>query len=241
MELISLTKACVFLGLGGACLFFYWSVQEQEPVEEIKIHRNRKEAYLKAEEVLGLAKIEKSRSYTPRELSSLSSLLAAHPAILSASLRQEAKTLHIYLKERECIAIVEDKGEKTVYDVDTEGRIFSHTSSRCKKVPLLRGSFPRGGEGDFLSGENAKRLLKVLVQIKRAYPELSARFSELRVNSEGGLSLFLLASYLRIDFPFEADEMMIRRLYASVAYLTSQKIKHGWLDLRGPEAILHAR
>ena len=237
-SLASLLKACVFLGLGGAALFFSWAIQSHDPVKKVKIHRKQGLAYLKTEEILSLAKIKKDRRYTSKELVSISSLLSAHPAILSAELEQKASTLHIHLKERECIAIVEDKANKTIYDVDAEGRIFSHGVSRCKQVPLLRGTFPK--EGNYLRGENIKRLLDALSRIKKAYPGLSTRFSELRVNSEGSLTFFLLSSYLRIDMPFELDNMMIRRLYASIAYLSSQKIRHGWLDLRGPEAILHA-
>ena len=235
----SILKACVFIGLGSVCLFFSWSIQEHEPVKEVKIRRGEGQNYLKAEEILELAKIKKDHKYTSRELGSISSLLLAHPIILSASLEQKANTLYINLTERQCAAIVEDKSQKTVYDLDAEGRILSQGLSRCRQVPLLRGSFPK--EGDYLHGENIKRLLGVLVQIKKAYPDLSTRFSELRINSEGSLTFFLLSSYLRIDMPFELDSIMIRRLYASVAYLSSQKIRHGWLDLRGPEAILHAR
>ena len=235
----SLAMAYVFLGLGGVLLFLYffsWAVQEHNPVKKVSIHRKSKQNYLKTEEILNLAKIKKGLSYTSRKLNSITPLLLAHPAILSAELEQKASIIYIYLRERECIAIVEDKIKKTVYDVDAEGHVLSHGTSRCKQVPLLRGAFPK--DGNYLHSENIRHLLEALSQIKKAYPNLSSRFSEIRVNSEGSLTFFLLSSYLRIDVPFELNSMMIRRLYASVVYLSKQNVHHGWLDLRGPEAIL---
>lgn len=240
-----LNKAFIFLGLGGGCLFFYWNFQKHDPIKKIHILREQGQSYLKTEEIVSMSKIKKDQRYTYKELNSIASLLQKHPAILFASLKQKANILYIHLKERECVAIVENKANKTVYDIDAEGRIFSlgeegeGGASRCKQVPLLRGNFSE--RGNSLEGENIKRLLHALSRIKKAYPRLSARFSEIRVNSDASLTFFVLPAYLRIDMPFALDSMMIRRLYASVAYLSSQKVRHAWLDLRGPEALLHTK
>ena len=234
--LLFLIMASVSMGSGIALLFFSSASWQKEPIKNIKV---RGQSYLKKNEIFQRLKWKKGKTFPAHDLKKMHSRLLADPIILSASFNQEGPTLYVDIVERECIALLEKKEKKQIYDIDTEGRILSRKGSRCMGVPLIRGSFEI--DGSYFRGKNINRVIQVLVKIKKAYPALLKRFSEVRLNGEGSLSFFLLHSYSRVDIGLDADTMMLRRLYASVAYLLSKKIKRGWVDLRGSEAVLYTR
>ncbi len=235
---IFLGLAFVFLGTGS--LFFFWLTNYllHDPIENVQI---KGRSYLKEEEILQLIQAKKGQRYTRTNLTKMRSILETHPIIFSADITQEGTDLLIDVQERQCSAFISEKKDGTIYDIDMDGRILSTGGktyiSRCNQVPLIRGDFQR--EGDYFRGKNLGHLIAVLSQIRENYPDLSEHLSEIRMNKQGGLTIFLTHSQLHIELPLEIETITIRRLYASIAYLFSEKIKRGWVDLRGPEAILY--
>lgn len=235
-------NATIFLLAGS--IFFVVSLKplascQHKPVEKVKVRKLGGGSYLKSNEVIDFIKIQKNKKYTNNDFIIKRAHLLSHPAIISADLSQQQETITISIKERNCVALVEDKLTNTIYDVDAEAQIISLKKSRCQQVPLIRGNISSSGTS--ISEENVKLLLEQLAIMNETYPSLSTRFSEIRINSEASLTLFLANSHFRIDIPFSLDQLMIRRLYATVAYVTSQKTQDGWVDLRGPEAILYRK
>ena len=233
----------IFWGSGALLLLWTNQLEEQQTVHKIKVG---KLSYLSNDELLALSKLEVGKRYSLHDLRQLSSLLEAHPIILEASVRQKKDTIYMNLKERECLALVEDKGKSIVHDIDVSGNILSHDETRCKNVPLLLGVFnkevikqSKGAGLAKFAGEQMQRLLANLLLIRKNYPDMYARISEVRIDVASNLTIFLLHSRMRIELPSDLNIQIVRKLYATVAWLLSEKTKDAWIDLRGPEAILH--
>ncbi len=207
-------------------------------IKEIKI---KGQSYRTREEILQRLQWDKNETHLPNHLDKLRFALFSDPVILDASFHQKGSVLFVNIVERKCIALIAMKNNQRIHDMDTEGRILSADKElpRCKNVPLVRSDFEKIEDG-IVGDKNIKRLIMVLVKIKNAYPSLLTRFSEVRLNSGGGLTFLLSHSAIRVDVPTSMEMITIRRLYASVAYLLSQKIKRGLVDLRGSEAVLYS-
>ena len=196
-------------------------------------------SYLHHNEVIQIAGISTGERYSRTELSRVKQRLLKHPAIVRVKVRQEKNVIRLILKDRQCVAWVENQSEKELYEVDREGFILSSGESklRCHKIPLIRGSFIR--EENQFSDHELRHILKSLFQIRQNYTNLSERLSELRINGDKGLTIFLRPNHLRVELPASLDSLQIRRFYTAVSYFTREKIKKGWVDLRGSEAVLH--
>ncbi len=224
-----------FISLG--IYFFYEASQNWmgEPVSDVKL---KGLSYLQGKEILELLELQKNESYNSKKLKEKENRIRSNLAVKKVKVYQDKKTVWVEIEEKNCLALIEDQVSHKIYDIDAFGFILSASSSRCKNVPLIRGDYKK--EGNIFKSRGLQRILNILESIHKSYPELSSRFSEIRLNHEGSITLYLSNTRLRIDLPIEFEEVTIRRLYASVAYFLNQNIKSGWVDLRGPEGILHA-
>ena len=228
--------AGLFIGMGLVSLYLSKLHWLYDPVEKI---RYKDYSYIKKEELTSMSKIGIGKQYTQSDFQKMKFSFLKHPAIKNVIFQQNKGILNIKIEERKCLALLEDPKTNQIYDIDKDGFLLSTKPARCKKVPLIRGNFRRFKLRFY--NRRLKNVLEALSTIQRIYPSLKQHISEIRLNKDGNWSLFLSNSYMRIDIPENITSVIIRRLYASLSYILNQKIKYGWLELRGTEAILHTR
>ncbi len=234
--LVLFSSALLCFGAGAAFLYASAMSEPATALQEIRITGR---TYLEKKELAAILALRKGQRYSKNDLLRARDLLLEHPMILLAELRQEAATLHVRIQERQCAALIEDSDTKAIYDIDKDGAVLSEKSTRCRKVPLLRGAFKK--KGKHFQSENAKRMLKALTTIQAAYPELSSHFSEWRMNAEGSISIFLRQASLRVLVPVEINKKLVDRLYAALSYALKKKRPYSLLDLRSSEAVLYKK
>ncbi len=196
---------------------------------------------LTAEEVRRIAGLEIGRLYPDKELEQAEERLRLHPLVRDARVeRRGSDGLRVIVEERECAAIIHGRvdGREVLFAIGRDLTILAENRVRCGGVPVLRGTFHRDAER--FDDPGLRRLLESLDRMRRTYPELAARVSELRVLDGGsGLSLFLSPKRVRVELPPELDDETIRRLYAAVSYYENAQVDSGGtIDLRGDRGVV---
>lgn len=219
------------LGIGGYLLFIHY--RRPTAIQRIEVQGAK---YLQKAEIIEMSRLKAGQVYPYTQLEQISYRLEAHPIIRKAEMKFQGTTLHLQITERECLALVKDPQDGSIFEIDRELAILSRNSPRCDKIPFIRGNFRR--TADRFDDQTLYRLASIFASLKLSYPELGERISELRQNSDQSTSMFLQNSRLRVNLPVEIGPREINRLYASIAYFEQSGLKSGILDLRRSEGIL---
>ena len=224
-----------FLSVGSFLLYGVSLNWKNEFVKDVKI---KGLDYLDAKTILDTLKLSKFNSYTKKDLNQMEKVLEENLAIDNTYIFQNKSTLWIEITEKKCLALIENEIDHQIYDIDKNGSLLSNSKSKCKKVPLIRGEYKK--EKNQFKDRGLNKILSILEKIQKVYPKLISLISEVRLNNEGSITFFLSNTKLRLDLPLDFDNIMLRRLYATVAYFLNKNIKSAWVDLRGHEGIIHS-
>lgn len=241
--------AAVLLVAGSVILIWRPADFERGPVQSFEVtaldsdSNQADAAYLSRNEAIGFSGLEPGLVYDEAELEAAAGRLALHPAVKLARIEQVAGgVVRIRLSERSCVAVVRNEvgdGRTTLYEVDAELVILAENRVRCTGVPLVRGAFVRDEAGaDRFDDPVLARIIVGLETLRRTYPELAARISELHWRRTGHLTLYLTPARVRVEMSGLLDETAMKRLYAAVAYFESDDQRSGVIDLRGQGVVI---
>ena len=225
--------ASAMLLMSGGLLMY---VVKREPVQVERIEVTGA-TYLGPEEVVAISGIEVGRTYDGAALDAAAERLELHTAVLGAELDASSDgTVTIQLEERSCVAIVQvDTEPGVLFEVDPDLVILSENRVRCAGLPLVRGQFHK--EFDRFLDPDLAGMVNALETLRDNYPRLAARISEMRMNRQGGVSLFMAPRRLRVEMPMHLSEEKLRQLYATMAYYEQSGSTSDFIDLRGDEAV----
>ena len=165
-------------------------------------------------------------------------IVESNAEIQEDSPKNEQRKIVFTVIERQCIAIVQDAQNQ--YEIDSELTILNpqKTKIRCKQhLPKIIGNFqktPLGSYDDIILRE----IVRFLENIHQRHPLLWQRISSLKKNADQSSTMLLQKIGLQIELPEDLAKISVEKIYASVAFYESQRIKRGLLDLRSPDAIL---
>ena len=229
----TLFGASAVLLLSGGILMY---LVKREPVQVQRIEVLGA-TYLGPDEVIAISGIEVGRTYDGADLDAAAERLELHTAVLGAELDASSEgTVTIQLEERSCVAIVQvDTEPGVLFEVDPELVILSENRVRCAGLPLVRGQFHK--EFDRFLDPDLAGMVSALETLRDNYPRLAARISEMRMNRQGGVSLFMAPRRLRVELPLHLTDEKLRQLYATMAYYEQSGSTSDFIDLRGDEAV----
>lgn len=159
-------------------------------------------------------------------------------AINSYSLKDKKRTAKGSKAPRECFAFVrriKEEASSELYLIDRKLAILPSQQSSCEDLPIVQGSFSIRSTkfDDFILYST----VQTLSRLERYYPLLYQRISELHINKDLSVSLFLSQPKLEVFLLWNWDIKEMRKLYSSVAYLEKEAYEGGSLDLRPIDAI----
>ncbi len=267
-RLYGLVGIAVVLLLSGSVLLI-WQVDAEldpKPVRSFEVQDLEQDdpgpgiagwaGYLSAEEAIEFSGLKRGMVYDDVALEEAEERLALHPAVKAARIEQVGGgVVRIRLAERACVAVIrqeqstEDEngggpadGRTTLYEVDAELVILAENRIRCKDAPLVRGAFARDEEGlERFTDPALARVIAGLQDLRKHYPELADRISELHWRRTGRLTLYLKPARVRVELPGSLDSAgVVQRLYAAVAYFerSGGASRSGVIDLRGEGVVI---
>ena len=252
-RILALVGIAVALLLAGSAILI-WRPLVGGPVESFEVvalDPARTGRYLKSDEVVGFAGLERGAEYSAEELAAAATRLALHPAVREARIEQRSGgVVEIQISERRCAALVRNQaaeqdaeagaGRTTLYEIDEELVILAENRVRCTGVPLVSGTFTRNAESqERFTDPVLARLIGGLEMMRERYPELAARISELHLRRTGDLTLFLTPARVRVELTGALlDEAAMKRLYAAVAFFEKGGQRSGVIDLRGQGVVI---
>ncbi len=228
--LIVFITAMVLLA-GGVLLL--WA-GDSSPAANIEVRGNR---YLASEEVILLSGLESGMRQGGKVLRKARRALLKHPVIRDAEIARAGSGLVITVFERACVALVREDAEGRLREVDREARILSRDEIRCSGVPIISGRFKRtddcsGARDGCFQSKRLRGLIDGYLRLKKMYPTLAARISELRFRHDGALDIHMTGTRVRMVTSGRLAGSDINRIYAALAYLEGEKRYRGVMDLR---------
>ena len=215
-------------------LFFFGPSNEKSfSVSEIHVEGN---SYLAKEEVLLLSGLAGASRLYPNDLKTSFAALTRHPVVTFVEFKRSGEGLTIVVHERKCFAVVRDGNSGELYEVDSSLHILSSGRGiRCSGVPIVNANISKS-EDNLVSLE-LQSLFDSWKTLEEMYPDLPERISEIHLKQNGSVTLFTAGSRIKIELGKRLDTLLIRRLYASIAYLDREKYASGLLDLRGIDGL----
>jgi len=219
--------------LAALALFF---LENDEPrlIRELKVESTGE---ISREEVLLRSQLKEGDAVRPGDIERARRKLEKLARVKEARFRwEESGALRVSIRERRCAALVRPLPGGRIFEVDESLRVLARDVPSCSDLPLFSGPFQR--RDDTFGDSRLRSLLGLWAELKRSYPILEKRISEVRLKRGGGMILYLAGARLRVEAsePFRFRDA--HRLYASLAYLESQgAFSGGKLDLRGTDAV----
>ncbi len=180
------------------------------------------------------------------------SLLAQHPRIRSIKTSYKRGVLELFIEEREAFGILHI-GD-TLYEFDEEFQIFSRNDTRTVWTPVIAGDFrlssdaftEEGAGRGFrdnppkVTGPLFESLWRQVVRLRREYPEIWARISEVQRRSDGDIYLYFHEPFRCIvNLGPVLSGIQMRKLYSALAYFEAETEKVRFLDLRGEDGFYY--
>ena len=201
--------------------------------EKIKVEGHQ---ILSANEVLLLSGLASSSVVSTTQLREAAGNIKEHPAIVDLEFAHSDDELIIRIQERQCFAIVRSHAGVQMYDVDYDLHVISSDGGlRCGGSPVITTALSPDN-GVFVSPA-LLALAGAWLQLKKDYPELASRISEVRLEPGGEMIFYVTGNRIKIILPAISGENFWQRINASLAYLDSSKITTGVLDLKGRDGL----
>jgi len=212
--------------------FLLWRASSTGLVERVEIENNR---YLTDREVLDLLPPLEGTRIDGSILDGIAERLKRHRLIDRVEPEFKEGVLSIRIVERPCAAVI--RTGDSLYDVDRQLHILSEGGRvRCFESPVIQGRFEL--RDDTIESERLKRMIDELVMLKQKKPELMARISEIRINEQNDLTVYITGARIRLEMKDDFSQENAKRLYAALSYFEKENYPSGVIDLRGADAIL---
>jgi hypothetical protein len=187
-------------------------------------------------EVLDSLKIESSVDSSQVQLNEWAEKLESQPRVQSAQLKVEGGYLLVKIQEKPIDWVVQSGGK--LYELDGSLKIVSMDDVRSKWIPILSGNF-RTTETN-IEGSLFLSMIQQANRMFRLFPELKQRISEINVDKDGGILVYLHhPTRMTVQMGFNISTLQAKKLYASVAYFEGRNIYPKLMDLRGEDAFYY--
>jgi cell division protein FtsQ len=218
--------------LGAGFWLLYRAEEDSRVVAEIKVEGN---SYFADGEILEMSGLSVNRPISRSELEQLKERLLLQPGMVDFSYQRDGARLTLFVVERQCAAIIRTgMREQFLFEVDYDLFIISENRVRCKNIPLVSGQFER--DLDRFRDMRLFQVLQGFAELKKNYPEIASRISEIRPGGAGELSIFT-TNGSRMELAGPLDGRNIKRLYAAFSFMEQEKRGRGIFDLRGTDVL----
>lgn len=189
------------------------------------------------QEIIELMDIKPGLKLEDYDLDTIEGKLRKHLRIEDVSLTiRNRNTLLLAITERQAEFIVNTNNN--LYEVDKRMNLISTGEVRDHDNFIVSGDF------DIIKGKKmGDKFRNFSIKLKKnlnPYPELKSRISEISMDPDGEITLYIYKpSRIKVLLGEVLDFKKIRKLYASLAYFEHNKSKVSQLDLRGDDAVYH--
>ncbi|WP_246051844.1 cell division protein FtsQ/DivIB [Leptospira idonii] len=125
-----------------------------------------------------------------------------------------------------------------LYEIDEKRDIISQNQVLADNLIVISGNFPVSSHQ--ILGTQIEDVTKEMRQTVSAYPALKTRISEVSLEQDGDIVVYLKSPFrAKVFLGDKLDLFRMRKLYASLAYLETENISASIIDLRGEDAVYH--
>ena len=242
----ALPRAAFLIGLvavGGGIAGTVWGRQLLGKIDYFNVRRIEVVGarWIAPDSVLRMAAIDKERSVW-EDYTEVERRLVKHPLVAEAQVRRSGlRSLRLVVREVEPLALVGVpelrvvRGDGTVLPIDPAGASLD--------LPLLTARAKLSPDSAKLEPGRAREALSLFAELQALDPGLAAAISDFDLAEPEGLMANLILSQpaQRLALPGVIDELLVRRVRATLADLRNRDVPAGTVEARYADQIVVRR